>query len=154
MNFYSFKVKDIHGQEFDLSQLKGKKVLLVNTASECGYTPQFGQMEELYEEFGGENFEIIGFPSNDFGAQDPKSNEEIAAFCQMNYGVTFPMMEKISIKGENAHPLYKWLQEESSSEVKWNFNKFLIDENGVVVQYFGWETLPVDAEILKWLSSE
>jgi glutathione peroxidase len=153
MNFYDFKIKDITGKDFDLSQYKGKKVLLVNTASECGYTPQFEQMEELHKELGGEKFEIIGFPSNDFGAQDPGSNEEIATFCQKNYGVTFPMMEKIAVLGENAHPIYNWLQNELKTEVKWNFHKFLIDEKGHVVKEISHRTPPNDLEIVNWILS-
>lgn len=153
MNFYDFKINDITGNDFDLSQYKGKKLLLVNTASECGYTPQFEQMEEMHKEFGGDKFEIIGFPSNDFGAQDPGSNEEIATFCQKNYGVTFPMMEKITVLGENAHPIYKWLQNELSTEVKWNFHKFLIDEHGNVVKEISHRTPPNDLEIVDWILS-
>lgn len=153
MNFYDFKIKDISGKDFDLSQYKGKKVLLVNTASECGYTPQFEQMEEMHKEFGGDKFGIIGFPSNDFGAQDPGSNEEIATFCQKNYGVTFPMMEKITVLGENAHPIYKWLQNELKTEVKWNFHKFLIDEKGNVVKEISHRTPPNDIEIVDWILS-
>lgn len=151
INFYNFTVNDIKGNPFDLSTLKGKKVLVVNTASECGYTPQFGQMEELYKTFGGENFEIIGFPSNDFGAQEPLSNDEIATFCSKNYGVTFPMMEKITIVGDNPNPLYKWLKEQSGADVTWNFHKFLIDGEGNVVNHYGSNTLPIDEEIVSWI---
>lgn len=151
MNFHNFTVNDIQGKPFDLSTLKGKKVLVVNTASECGYTPQFGQMEELYKTFGGENFEIIGFPSNDFGAQEPLSNHEIATFCSKNYGVTFPMMEKITIVGDNPHSLYKWMKEQSGADVTWNFHKFLIDEQGNVVKHYGSNTLPIDDEIVSWI---
>lgn len=151
MNFHNFIVNDIQGNPFDLSTLKGKKVLVVNTASECGYTPQFGQMEELYKTFGGENFEIIGFPSNDFGAQEPLTNDEITTFCSKNYGVTFPMMEKITLVGDNPHPLYKWMKEQSGADVTWNFHKFLIDEEGIVVKHYGSNTLPIDEEIVSWI---
>lgn len=151
MNFYSFSVNDLAGKEFDLATLKGKKVMVVNTASECGFTPQFAQLEELYKEFGGERFEILGFPSNDFGGQEPLSNDEIAAFCQKNYGVSFPMMEKITILGDNVHPLYKWLKEQTGTEVKWNFQKFLIDEEGNVVKSLSSSVLPIDIEIVQWI---
>jgi glutathione peroxidase len=151
MNFHDFKVKDITGKEYDLSQLRGKRVLVVNTASECGFTPQFSQLEELYKAFGNDSFEIIGFPTNDFGAQDPGTNKEIAEFCQKNYGVTFPMMEKITVKGVNISPLFDWLQKESNFEIKWNFNKFLIDENGNIVKTYGSTTLPIDEEIIQWV---
>lgn len=155
MNFHSFKVKDIQGKDFDLASLKGKKVLVVNTASECSSTPQFEHLEELHSIFGPNNekcsFEVIGFPSNDFGGQDPGTNEEIHSFCTKNYGVTFPMMEKIHVVGEKAHPLYKWLTEEAKTEIKWNFEKFLIDEQGNVVGHFGTNTLPIDEEIVTWI---
>ncbi len=152
MNFHSFTVNDIAGHAFDLALLKGKKVLVVNTASACGYTPQFGLLEELYEEFGDDGLVIMGFPSNDFGAQDPGTNDEIAAFCQMNYGVTFPMMEKIHVIGENTHPLYKWLKEQSKSEVKWNFHKFLIDEDGNVIKDFAHSVEPNSPEIVSLIN--
>jgi glutathione peroxidase len=151
MNFYDFKAKDIHGEEFDFACLVGKKVLIINTASECGYTPQLAQMEELQKEFGNDNFAVIGFPSNDFGAQDPGSDAEIASFCKMNYGVSFPMMSKIKILGEEAHPLYKWLQGELNTTVKWNFHKFLIDEEGKLVKEIPHNCAPIDLEIVNWI---
>jgi glutathione peroxidase len=151
MNFYNFSVKDIKGHDFDLATLKGKKVLVVNTASECGLTPQFQQLEDLYLEFGGENFEIIAFPSNDFGGQEPLSNDDIAIFCSKNYSVSFPMMEKITVLGDNPHPLYKWLKEQLGTEVKWNFQKFLIDGAGAVVKVLDPTILPTDAEIVNWI---
>ena len=151
MNLHNFKVKDIKGHDFDLAQLAGKKVLLINTASECGYTPQFEQLEELYQQFGGDKFMIIGFPSNDFGEQDPGSDTEIASFCHVNYGVTFPMMSKIKVLGEDAHPLYKWLQDTVGSVVKWNFTKFLIDEKGNLVKEISYKTSPIDLEIVNWI---
>lgn len=152
-NFYDFDVKTLAGEDFDLAQLKGKRVLVVNTASECGYTPQYAQLQELYAMYGGDQFTVIGFPSDDFGGQEPGSSEEIAAFCQKNYGVTFPMMDKIVVKGEDMHPVYQWLTQKamngvSDAEVKWNFNKFLIDENAHWVAYFGSKVLPLDEQIV------
>ncbi|HLW30008.1 MAG TPA: glutathione peroxidase [Brumimicrobium sp.] len=154
---YSFNVNDINGDPFDLSELKGKKVMLVNTASECGLTPQYEQLQVLYEATSREEFMIVGFPSNDFGAQEPGSNDEVANFCQKNYGVTFPMMSKIVVKGEGQHPLYSWLIEESikqggAEEVAWNFHKFLIDEKGKFVKDVHPKTLPNAPEILDWIN--
>ncbi len=155
---YQFKVKDISGNDFDLASLEGKKVMIVNTASECGLTPQYEQLEELYETFKDNNFVIIGFPANNFGAQEPGSNNEIATFCQRNYGVTFPMMEKISVKDEDVHPLYLFLTQKSKNglednEVKWNFQKYLIDEKGHLVKVIQPQTLPIDEEIINWIKS-
>ena len=157
MNLHSFKVEDIKGNPFDLSTLKGKKVLVVNTASECGLTPQYEQLEELYQHTNRENFEIIGFPSNDFGKQEPGSNEEVAEFCQKNYGVTFPMMSKIAVKGDEQNELYAWLLERSKDknqheEVKWNFHKFLVDENGDFVKSVEPTTEPTASEIKDWIN--
>lgn len=149
--FYDFQVKDIYGNVFDLKQFQGKKVLVVNTASECGLTPQFENLQELYANTNRENFEIIGFPSNDFAAQDPGSNAEILNFCQKNYGVDFPMMAKIVVLGEEAHPLYKWLTNETNTEVKWNFHKYLIDEKGEVVRSVDPTVLPIAPEIVDWI---
>lgn len=153
---YDFTAKTIDGQDFDFSSLKGKKVLIVNTASKCGYTPQYEQLEELYKKYGGDGFEIIGFPANNFMSQEPGSNDEIAEFCQKNYGVTFTMMEKISVKGKDQDPIFTWLTEEeqngvSNDKVKWNFQKFLIDENGNLVKSLPPGTNPLDDEILSWL---
>lgn len=153
---YDFQAKTIDGQAFDFSSLKGKKVLIVNTASKCGYTPQYAQLEELYKEKGGDNFEIIGFPANNFMGQEPGSNEEIAGFCQKNYGVTFTMMEKISVKGKDQDPIYTWLTEEEQNgvengKVKWNFQKFLIDENGNYVKSFAPGVEPTSEEIVSLL---
>lgn len=155
-NIYQFKVKDIQGNDFDLASLKGKKVMIVNTASECGLTPQFEQLQSLYSEFKDQNFIIIGFPSNDFMGQDPGSNQEIATFCQKNYGVTFPMMEKIEVKGKNKNGVYKFLTEKSKNglgdfDVEWNFQKFLINENGELERVFGPRILPNDNEIKNWI---
>lgn len=152
-SFHDFSVKDINGDPYDLSQLKGKKVLVVNTASKCGLTPQYEDLQKLYEKYGGESFVIIGFPANNFMNQEPGSNEEIAAFCEANYGVTFPMMSKISVKGEDIHPLYKWLTTKSEngikdSNVKWNFQKYLIDENGQLLEVFSPRTKPMDEDLV------
>lgn len=156
-NFYDFTVNDITGKVFSLADLKGKKVLVVNTASKCGFTPQFEDLEKLYKEYGGDSFTIVGFPSNDFAKQDPGSNKEIAAFCQENYGVTFPMMSKIKVKGKDKHPLYQWLTEEEkngveSSKVGWNFQKYLISENGELEGHLASKKGPYSDEILEWLA--
>lgn len=157
MNLHTFKVQDIKGGQVDLSQYKGKKVLIVNTASECGLTSQYEELEKLYEETDRANFEIIVFPANNFGAQEPGSNEEIASFCRSNYGVNFPMMSKISVKGEDRHPLYEWLIQESRKndqhdEVKWNFHKFLVDETGEFVSSIEPTTSPLDDQIKNWIN--
>ena len=156
-SFYDFKVKDIDGKDFDLASLKGKKVLVVNTASKCGLTPQYEQLQEVYEKYGGDNFTIIGFPANNFMKQEPGTNEEIAEFCQKNYGVTFQMMEKISVKGDDMHPLYQWLTQKSKngvldSEVGWNFQKYLIDEKGNLVKMVEPKVKPNDEQILGWIT--
>ena len=153
---HSFTVKTLGGEDYPLSQLKGKKVLIVNTASECGLTPQYEQLQELYTQFGGDDFEIIGFPCNDFGAQEPGSADQIQSFCKKNYGVTFPMMEKVNVQGAEKHAVYQWLTEKANNgmgdfEVKWNFQKFLIDESGQLMKVFDPQVSPVDEEILKWL---
>lgn len=155
---YDFKVTDISGNTFDLASLKGKKVMIVNTASKCGLTPQYEQLEALYKKYKDQNFVVIGFPSNDFMKQEPGTDEEIESFCQKNYGVTFPMMSKISVKGKEMAPLYKFLTTKSQNqlednEVKWNFQKYLIDENGKLVKVIGPKTLPTDAEIIQWIES-
>lgn len=156
MNFHSFTVSDIDGNSYDLSQLKGKKVLVVNTASECGLTPQYETLEELYEQFGGDDFTIIGFPANNFGAQEPGSDEEIKQFCQKNYGVSFPMMSKISVKGEDQHEVYQWLTQKAKNgvedaEVSWNFQKFMIDENGNYVSMVPPKESPACDKIVNWI---
>ncbi|QGY42106.1 redoxin family protein [Maribellus comscasis] len=153
---HEFKVDDIDGNSFDLSSLKGKKVLVVNTASKCGLTPQYEQLQELYETYGGEDFVIIGFPANNFANQEPGSNEEIEEFCQKNYGVTFPMMSKISVKGDDMHPVYQWLTQKNrngvmDSEVSWNFQKYLINKNGELVEMIAPKTKPNDEKIINWI---
>jgi glutathione peroxidase len=149
--FYDFKVKTLEGKSFDFASLKGKKVMVVNTASKCGNTPQYKDLEELYEKYGKDNFVIIGFPANNFGAQEPGSAAEIREFCTSNYGVTFPMMEKISVKGDDIHPVYQWLTSKSKngvmdSEVKWNFQKYLIDEKGNLVDVIAPKEKPLSSE--------
>jgi len=147
--FYNFKVTALDGKEIDLSQYKGKKVLLVNTASECGYTPQYADLEELHNTHG-DKVVILGFPANNFGGQEPGSNEEIAQFCQKNYGVSFQMMEKVSVKGEDRHPLYAWLAENAPNheEPNWNFCKYLVNEQGEVMAFFPSKVKPTDEEIV------
>lgn len=155
-SFYDFKVNAIDGSPFDLSTLKGKKVLVVNTASKCGLTPQYADLEKLYKEYAEKGLVVIGFPDNDFLSQEPGTNEEIQTFCSVNYGVTFPMMEKISVKGKEIHPLYAWLTSKDKngvmdSEVKWNFQKYMIDENGVLVDVAFPKDEPYGAKIINWL---
>ncbi|WP_196888617.1 glutathione peroxidase [Aureivirga sp. CE67] len=158
-SIYQFKVKDIEGNTFDFDSLKGKKIMVVNTASECGLTPQYELLEQLYKDFKDSNFVIVGFPANNFGAQEPGTNVQIAAFCQKNYGVTFPMMGKISVKGADIAPIYSFLTEKSKngvedSDVKWNFQKYLIGENGKVNKVVAPTTLPNDEEIIRWIKGE
>lgn len=153
-SIYDFTVKDISGKDYPLSQLKGKKVMIVNTASKCGFTPQYKDLEKLYKDYGNKNFIIIGFPANNFMKQEPGTNEEIAEFCQLNYGVTFPMMSKISVKGDDIHPLYKWLTKEADCEITWNFQKFLINESGKVVKYISPNKSPLSNEIISWIKGE
>lgn len=146
MSIYDFTIKDTYGDDFSLESLKGKVALIVNTASKCGFTPQFEGLEKLYQDYKDRDFIILGFPSNQFGEQDPGTNEEIREFCQINYGVTFPMMEKIDVNGENENPLYKFLKKEQkgilNEDIKWNFTKFLIDREGNVVDRFAPQTEP------------
>lgn len=139
MTLYDFKVKDINGDELDLSKYKGKKILIVNTASKCGFTPQYEGLEELYNKKKDE-LVIIGFPANNFGGQEPGSNDEIAAFCKKNYGVSFPMAAKVSVKGDDQHELFQWLtsqeNEDFTGDISWNFEKFLINKEGHLVRRF------------------
>lgn len=158
-SFYSLNAKTIDGEEFDFAQLKGKKVMVVNTASECGFTPQYEQLESLYEKYKDQNFVLIGFPCNQFGGQEPGSNEEIASFCKKNFGVTFQMMEKIDVKGDNTHSVYQWLTNKNvngvkSTSVKWNFQKYLIDENGNWVDTYSSMTKPDDNAITEWIEGK
>ena len=138
---YDFEANQIDGKPVKLSAFKGKVLLIVNTASKCGFTPQFAGLEALHEKYADQGLAVLGFPSNQFGAQDPGTNEEIGAFCTQNYGVTFPMMEKIDVNGSNAAPLYQWLTKEKpgllgSTAIKWNFTKFLVGKDGRVIRRF------------------
>lgn len=153
---YDFKATTIDGKPYDFSQLKGKKVLIVNTASKCGHTPQYKDLEELFKIYGGSRFTIIGFPANNFLKQEPGTNQEISEFCTKNYGVTFQMMSKISVKGDDIDPLYKWLTQKSENgvidaKVTWNFQKFLIDQNGNVVGSVAPKENPKCDEIINWI---
>lgn len=155
--FYDFKVRTLEGSEFDFSVLKGKKVMVVNTASKCGNTPQYKDLEELYSQNEGD-LVIIGFPANNFANQEPGTAAEIREFCTANYGVTFPMMEKISVRGKDIHPLYQWLTSKDlngvmDSKVTWNFQKFLIDENGNLSDVIAPREKPSSAKVLAWISS-
>lgn len=156
---YQFKVTDLYGKPFDFASLKGKKILVVNTASECGLTPQYQDLESIYKKYKDKNFVIVGFPANNFGAQEPGTNDQIAKFCKANYGVTFPMMSKISVKGNDKHAVYQFLTEKKrnglqDSEVEWNFQKYLIDESGHLVKVLSPRTLPTDPEIINWINSK
>lgn len=156
---YQFKVEDLSGNTFDFSTLKGKKILVVNTASECGLTPQYEQLQAIYEKYKDKNFVIVGFPANNFGAQEPGTNQEIATFCQQNFGVSFPMMAKISVKGGDMHSVYQFLTQKAKnglqdSEVQWNFQKYLINENGDLAKVVSPRTLPTDAEITNWIEGK
>jgi glutathione peroxidase len=153
---YQFKVDDISGKTFDFADLKGKKIMIVNTASECGLTPQYKDLETLFKQYKNQNFTIIGFPANNFGAQEPGSNDQIATFCEKNYGVSFPMMSKISVKGKDMHPLYSFLTQKDKngvedSEVQWNFQKYLINERGELEKVIAPNVLPTDDEIVGWI---
>ncbi len=155
---YQFKVEDLSGKEFDFSTLKGKKIMIVNTASKCGLTPQYKDLEAIYKQYKDANFVIVGFPANNFGSQEPGTNSEIASFCQLNYGVTFPMMSKISVKGNDIHPVYQFLTQKSKngledSEVGWNFQKYLLNEKGELEKVISPKTLATDQEIIDWLKS-
>jgi glutathione peroxidase len=157
--FYDFKVTDIDGKEFDMSSLKGKKVLIVNVASKCGLTPQYAKLQKLYEKYGDDNFVIIGFPANNFGSQEPGTNVEIKKFCTGNYDVTFPMMSKIDVVGDNKAPIYQWLTEKAKNgkmdaEVKWNFQKFMIDENGNLVDFAPPSEDPLSDKITQWIEKK
>jgi glutathione peroxidase len=172
-SIYDFKVPGLDGTDIDFSKYKGKKIMIVNTASECGNTPQYKELETLYEKYK-DKLVIVGFPANNFGAQEPGSNADIKAFCTKNYGVTFPMAEKISVKGDDIHPLYKWLIGESKEIAKdlpandskdlvwkrfmqdpviWNFTKFLLDENGKLLAVFHHKSNPMSEEVLKYLKN-
>lgn len=155
---YQFKVNDIEGNEFDFSSLKGKKIMVVNTASKCGLTPQYKNLQALYDTYKNDDFVIVGFPANNFMYQEPGSDIEIAAFCEENYGVTFPMMSKISVKGDDMHELYQFLTQKErnglkDSEVAWNFQKYLINSDGELVEVISPKTLPDNQSIIDWIKS-
>ncbi len=158
MSIYDFAVNTLRGEEESLSKYKGKVLLVVNTASKCGFTPQYKGLQELHEKFKDRGFDVLGFPSNQFAGQEPGESDEIAEFCEINYGVTFPMFEKIDVKGDEAHPLFQYLSKEApgvmgSKSVKWNFTKFLVDQEGRVLKRFAPKTTPeqIEAEISKLL---
>ncbi|KWX74187.1 glutathione peroxidase [Paenibacillus jilunlii] len=158
MSIYDYEANTLRGQEESLSKYKGKVLLVVNTASKCGFTPQYKGLQEVYDKFKDRGFEVLGFPSNQFAGQEPGESEDIAEFCEINYGVTFPMYEKIEVKGDGAHPLFKYLSKEApgvlgSKSVKWNFTKFLVDQEGRVLKRFAPQTTPdqIEADIAKLL---
>ncbi|MEQ9373783.1 MAG: glutathione peroxidase [Imperialibacter sp.] len=145
-SFYDFKMASIDGETIDFSKYKGQKVLIVNTASECGYTPQYEDLQALHEQFGGK-VTVLGFPANNFGGQEPGSNLQIAQFCKKNYGVSFQLFEKIDVIGKDRAPLYAWLEKQTGKVPTWNFCKYLIDENGKVVQFFPSAVNPMDEQV-------
>ncbi len=156
-SFYDYTVKTLEGDDFSFNQLKGKKVLIVNTASKCGFTPQYEQLEQIYKTYGGDDFVIIGFPANNFMRQEPGNSEEIREFCIQNYGVTFPMMAKISVKGDDMAPVYQWLTQKEKngiedSKVRWNFQKYLINEKGQLVKVLYSKVKPDSDEIVSWIT--
>lgn len=155
---YQFKVEDLSGDTFDFASLKGKKIMIVNTASKCGLTPQYKDLEAIYKEYKDKGFVIVGFPANNFASQEPGTAKEIESFCQQNYGVTFPMMNKVSVKGNDMSEVYKFLTQKSKnglqdSEVEWNFQKYLINEKGELVKVIKPRTLPTDPEVINWIKS-
>lgn len=157
-NIYQFKVEDLSGKTFDFSTLKGKKVIIVNTASKCGLTPQYRDLEAVYKEYKDKGLVIVGFPANNFASQEPGTNEEIATFCQMNYGVTFPMMDKVSVKGDDMAAIYQFLTQKSKnglqdSTVEWNFQKYLINENGELEKVISPRVLVTDPEVMNWIKA-
>ena len=148
-SIYDFEAQQINGQDISLSEYRGKVMLIVNTASKCGFTPQFGGLEELHKAYTGKGLVVLGFPCNQFGSQDPGADGEIAEFCQVNYGVSFPMMGKVEVNGPAAHPLYKWLSSEApgllgSKSIKWNFTKFLVGKDGQVIRRYAPTDKPAD----------
>ena len=156
MGIYDFKLTGIDGKPLELEKFKGKKMLIVNTASKCGFTKQYSDLQELHEKYGSK-ISVIGFPANNFMGQEPGSNAEIAEFCKKNYGVSFPLSEKISVKGKDIHPLFKYLNEEAAKmgiedPIKWNFTKFLVDENGKLLAVFPSKIKPTDEAITKYLN--
>jgi glutathione peroxidase len=155
---YQFKVEDLNGKQFDFASLKGKKVMIVNTASKCGLTPQYKELEAIYKQYKTKGFVIVGFPANNFASQEPGTNKEIATFCQLNYGVTFPMMDKVSVKGNDMCAVYQFLTQKSKnglqdSSVEWNFQKYLINEKGQLEKVIKPQVSPTDPEIVNWIKS-
>jgi len=155
-SIYDFKVPGLLGNEIDFAQYKGKKIMIVNTASKCGLTPQYEGLEALYKKYEGK-LVVIGFPANNFGNQEPGSKDEIAEFCKKNYGVSFPMADKVSVKGDDISPLFKWLVDEAAKKgikdpITWNFTKFLVDEKGELITVFSPKTTPMSEEVLKYLN--
>jgi len=155
-SIYDFKVPGLMGDEIDLASFKGKKIMIVNTASKCGLTPQYEGLEALYKKYDGK-LVIVGFPANNFGNQEPGGKEEIAEFCKKNYGVSFPMADKVSVKGDDISPVFKWLVEEAAKKgikdpITWNFTKFLVDEKGELITVFSPKTTPMSEEVLKYLN--
>ena len=155
---YQFKVSNLEGGDFDFNELKGKKIIIVNTASKCGLTPQYKKLQALYDKYGDKDFVIVGFPANNFLFQEPGTDNEIGIFCEKNYGVTFPMMSKISVKGNDIHPIYKFLTQESkngtiSSSVSWNFQKYLINSDGRLAKVVSPRTQPDDPSIISWIEN-
>lgn len=148
-SIYDFKMKSLDGKEIDFARYKGKTLLIVNVASECGFTPQYADLQKLHEQYG-DKVLVLGFPANNFGGQEPGSNLEIAQFCQKNYGVEFQMFEKISVKGSDQHPLYQWLKEKTGQEPSWNFCKYLVKPDGSV-KFFPSKVKPLDSEIVNAL---
>ncbi|MGV7107906.1 glutathione peroxidase [Flavobacterium sp. U410] len=158
-SIHQFTVEDISGSDFKFSDLAGKKIMVVNTASKCGLTPQYEQLEEIYEKYKDQNFIIVGFPANNFLEQEPGTDSEIASFCQRNYGVSFPMMSKISVKGDDMHPIYQFLTQKAKngvadSEVEWNFQKYLLNEKGELEMIISPRTLPNDEKIIHWIEGK
>lgn len=158
-SIHQFVVKDIEGNDFNFEKLSGKKIMVVNTASKCGLTPQYKQLEEVFNHYKSDNLIIIGFPANNFMSQEPGTNDEIATFCERNYGVSFPMMSKISVKGDDMHEVYQFLTQKAKngvadSEVEWNFQKYLLNEKGELEMIISPKTLPNDEKILNWIEGK
>ncbi len=158
-SIYDYKLTDINGNTFDMSELKGKKVLLVNTATECGFTPQFSEMEKLYENYKDKNFVVVAIPSNDFGNKEPGTNEEIKNYVEKNYNVSFPVMAKTSVTGDDENPLYKWLTSKDlnggmDTKVAWNYQKYMIDENGKIVGIVEPKESPTSEKVINWLEEK
>ncbi|WP_339879636.1 glutathione peroxidase [uncultured Algoriphagus sp.] len=156
-SFYEFSMKDLDGKEVDFNSFKGKKIMVVNVASKCGYTPQYEALQKLYSE-NSDKLVILGFPANNFGGQEPGTSEEIKSFCSENYGVTFPMFEKVSVKGFDKHPIYRWLTDAAmngwnNEEPSWNFCKYMIDEKGELIKYFPFKVDPLDQEIIDLINA-